>query len=243
MSYIEIGLAHEWWDSVYEDFLQILDAAGVSATVDDLQFSGFHSQGDGASFTGDFHLNEVDGDRLKEMLPEHHHHYIVNPLVELAKEHAKIQGRIGRNGLRYSYSYTMEIANYSSDENWCDEHTEKFEGDEERLLQVFRNLADYLYSQLEEEYNFQMAEETCYLWNGAKSDLAHAEEELRELRDSLQESLPSSEVQVKALHDQIDRLESTIEREQSRIDQLADLFHYRRDGKSLTIQEFYDEYF
>ena len=243
MSYIEIDLWDDWYSSTYAWFLEVLDAAGVSATADDISFSGFHSQGDGASFTGNFYLNEVDGDRLKELLPEHHHHYIANPLVELAKEHPKIQGKIGRNGLRYSHSNTMTIADYSSEESYCDEQTEKFEGDEERLLQIFRNLADYLYSQLRDEYEYQLADRTCCLWYDAKSDLAHAEAELQELRESLLESLPSAEVQVKALGDQMNRLESEIEQLETKIDQLADQFCFWKDGKSLSIEEFYNENF
>lgn len=243
MSYIEIHLWDDWWEFVIDDFLVVLAAAGVSAEAKDINFTGFHSQGDGASFTGNFYLNKVDGDKLKEMLPEHHHYYIVEPLVELAKEHPKIQGRIGRIGRHYSHSNTMTIDEYSSDEGYCDEFTEKFEGDEDRLLQIFRNLADYLYSQLEDEYEYQIAWQTVYLWDDEKSDLAHAEEELKELKDSCRESLPSAEVQVKALDDQISHLESSIELGQSRIDQLSDQFHYWKDGKSLTIEEFRNEYF
>ena len=243
MSYIEIDLAYEWWDSVYEDFLQILDAAGVSATAEDINFSGFHSQGDGARFLGNFYLNEVDHEKLRELLPEEDK-YLADDLQELAEKHPEIQGRITRCGLGYYYhSNTMHIDEYSSSLSYCDEYTEAFAGDEDALESIFRNLADYLYSQLRDEYEYQLVDRTCCLWYDAKSDLAHAEAELQELRESLIESLPSAEVQVKALDDQLDRLESIIEQETARIEQLADQFYYWKDGKSLTIEEFYNEYF
>lgn len=41
----------EWWDDVYEQFKEGVQAKGMC--VDRMQFSGFWSQGDGASFDGD----------------------------------------------------------------------------------------------------------------------------------------------------------------------------------------------
>lgn len=40
----------DWWDSVYEAFKEDMDAVGID--VDDMYFSGFWSQGDGACFEG-----------------------------------------------------------------------------------------------------------------------------------------------------------------------------------------------
>ena len=243
MSYIEIDLAYEWWDSVYEDFLQILDAAGVSATADDISFSGFHSQGDGARFLGNFYLNEVDHEKLRELLPEKYK-YLADDLQELAEKHPEIQGRITRCGLGYyCHSNTMHIGEYSSEYSYCDELTEAFEDDEDALEAIFRKFADMLYSQLESEYEYQLADQTFVRWVDAKSDLAHVEAELQELRESLLESLPSIDVRVKALGDQLDHLESEIEQLEAKIDQLANQFWYWKDGKSYTIEEFYNEYF
>lgn len=41
-----------WWDAVYEDWVDRLAEMGVVTEKDDISFSGFWSQGDGASFTG-----------------------------------------------------------------------------------------------------------------------------------------------------------------------------------------------
>ena len=39
-----------WWEGLYEDFTN--DCAALGVRVDDIQFSGFYSQGDGVAFSG-----------------------------------------------------------------------------------------------------------------------------------------------------------------------------------------------
>ena len=49
--YRDFNVEHiEWWDCVYDDFTCDMAAKGIH--VGDMRFSGFWSQGDGASFTG-----------------------------------------------------------------------------------------------------------------------------------------------------------------------------------------------
>jgi hypothetical protein len=46
----DINIDYNWWEWVYEDWIQKLEELGYKNI--DINFSGFHSQGDGASFTG-----------------------------------------------------------------------------------------------------------------------------------------------------------------------------------------------
>lgn len=46
----ELSTSYEWWDSVYEDAKA--DAKELGFDIEDIRFSGFWSQGDGASWTG-----------------------------------------------------------------------------------------------------------------------------------------------------------------------------------------------
>ena len=48
--YRDINVDHDWWDFTYDGFKQRMDDVGF--TVDEIRFSGFCSQGDGASFNG-----------------------------------------------------------------------------------------------------------------------------------------------------------------------------------------------
>lgn len=49
-SWREYALDYEWWDYIDESFKEKCKALGIS--VDDITFSGFYSQGDGAAFCG-----------------------------------------------------------------------------------------------------------------------------------------------------------------------------------------------
>ena len=46
----DINLYHGWWEYIYGDFKDRMELQGI--TVDDMYFSGFCSQGDGACFEG-----------------------------------------------------------------------------------------------------------------------------------------------------------------------------------------------
>jgi hypothetical protein len=46
----EHGAEHEWWECAYEDFKR--DGYKLGFVIDDINFSGFYSQGDGACWSG-----------------------------------------------------------------------------------------------------------------------------------------------------------------------------------------------
>lgn len=46
----DINIQHDWWDCTESDFIEDMERIGIR--VDDMFFSGFYSQGDGACFEG-----------------------------------------------------------------------------------------------------------------------------------------------------------------------------------------------
>lgn len=81
--YTEGGFEHTWWDSVYEDAKTVLGFMGFSDV--EISFSGFWSQGDGASFTGKWRAENVKLDALNEHAPEDKAlHDIATRISELA---------------------------------------------------------------------------------------------------------------------------------------------------------------
>lgn len=64
---------NHWAHHVLEDWVERLEDVGITTSVEQMHFTGFHSQGDGACFTG-----SID---LKEFLEAH---------PDLKKEHARL---------------------------------------------------------------------------------------------------------------------------------------------------------
>lgn len=49
--YRDANVDHDWWTSTFDVFIAVAKAFGIDTSSDEIQFSGFWSQGDGASFT------------------------------------------------------------------------------------------------------------------------------------------------------------------------------------------------
>lgn len=247
MSYINIQPHDGWYDYTIEDFCDnISPHFGLSVTSKDVAFSGFWSQGDGASFTGNFYLSDVDPEALKQSLPpEVELHQLADELAELAELHPEIQGFISRVSSLYSHSNTMIIGEWSSTNSYCDEYTEEFESAdaESTLIDIYRQLADWLYSRLEEDYNFQLADATAYRWADAVEERKDLQLELEQVKVDVAANPPKTQIQSAALSSQVTNLEGAIESLTNTIDQLADQFHYWLDGESITIEKFHEEYF
>lgn len=102
------NLDHEWWDSVYEGAK--MDGEERGFFIEDIRFSGFWSQGDGASWTGAVRLPQFlewmcTQDRYQPL-----HHRIV-PFIELMKD-GWIENRLDvtRSGFHYVHEQTVSPA-------------------------------------------------------------------------------------------------------------------------------------
>lgn len=51
----EINVDYDWYDTILFDFIDDCKKIGISVNYKDISFSGFYSQGDGASFVGEVH--------------------------------------------------------------------------------------------------------------------------------------------------------------------------------------------
>lgn len=120
-------------------------------------WSGFSCQGDGASFEGTFRPRDGSYERVKEHAP------VDEELHRLAKafdEAFKLAGTtaycsISTRGY-YSHSGTMEF-----EFDWCDDAVseENFEAAQKLIIDACRSFADWIYRQIEQEYEYQTSEE------------------------------------------------------------------------------------
>ena len=245
MKHIDIQPHDQWYEHTIEDFCDnVCPHFGLTVNYKDVEFSGFWSQGDGASFTGQFFLTDVNLTELKATCPtEVELHQLAEDLVDLAEAHHEIQGKVTRMSSRYSHSNTMIIGDYSSNNGYCNEETEAFAAVEDSVLRIFRELADWLYSSLNAEYDFQLADATARQWAESIEERTALQDELSQLQADVVSNPPQSPIQAKTLTTAIAALEVEIESLTSKIDQLSDQFHYWPKGAGpFTIEQFYENY-
>ena len=165
-----------WWhDAIFEDCARIFDILGiVSHRVErwhncttgksgsrevkpDISFSGFWSQGDGASFEGTWYYRRGMAKAMRAYAPQD------SELQEIAEGLQEMQRRT---------FYKLSARIVRTDSHYCHENTVGFEfeidGDSWRAISedvtggvenYMRRLMRWIYRQLEAEYNYQTSDE------------------------------------------------------------------------------------
>jgi hypothetical protein len=171
----EINVDHEWWDSTYDDFGQICTILGIELDRDEPSFSGFWSQGDGASWTGRYRAQGLGyagleplytydwaPAKIREHAPQDEElHRIADELCLLARIYGPVYAVVRRHDSRYVHSSTMCVSEWEYyDERDMDDVDEKIiDHVEEALLHAFQALAQWLYKTLEAEYDYLTSDE------------------------------------------------------------------------------------
>jgi hypothetical protein len=197
--YRDINVDHDWWEHTYEDFERICTILGIElhrtstmtprgrGSRPDIEFSGFWSQGDGASWTGAYrarewaslhrvHTYDIAPAKIREHAPNDEElHRIADELCLLARIYYPAYGVVERAG-RYSHSGTMRLAYCEPVEEDEDAYAEEVHTHvEETLTQLFRDLADWLYAQLEREYEHLTSDES--VWDTIQANELDEDEE------------------------------------------------------------------
>ena len=167
--YRDSNTDHDWWDCLYEGFKEDMTEKGIA--VDDISFSGFWSQGDGASFTG--YIAD-----LEKYLAAYENEGAYPTLRKLQAMGGNVALRWYRAGHHYVHEYTLEMD--ASVESfhicwWADPEMDPLRAavlevlDEEANRELtkleasvkenIRNLCRGLYRQLEEEYDYLTSDE------------------------------------------------------------------------------------
>ena len=140
----------DWYDCTKDDFHTILELIGFYNI--DSNFSGFCSQGDGASFSANYRYKKGCLKAVKQHAPNDTElHNIVSSIVSHQKDNGYLLScEVNQRG-NYSHSNTMNFSWYKNDDS-CFDWKNDFVEDE--LEQLFRDLADWYYSRLESEYEY-----------------------------------------------------------------------------------------
>lgn len=178
--YRDINVDHDWWDLIYDDFNAICKRMGIDLDKQEPSFSGFWSQGDGASFTGSFSGSIADtaAEEIRNYAPlDTELHRIADELTLIGRIYYRAYARIGRPyGTHYCHQYTMYVTDFepleSEVDDWADDIHEAVE---QGLQELFRDLAGWLYRTLEQEYDYFTSDEE--VWETIVANELHLEEE------------------------------------------------------------------
>lgn len=169
------NVGHDWWDSVYSDFHQICEILGIDLDKNEPSFSGFWSQGDGASWTGAYNAvgrriptYDLAPQKIREHAPKDEElHRIADELCLLARVYFPTYIQVSRNIGHYVHSSTMNVETLElcvGGEWYADYHDhgiadEVLDHVNDTLQDLFRALAGWLYTTLETEYDYLTSDE------------------------------------------------------------------------------------
>ena len=188
----------EWYNDVYETMQSTWRDAGLDVSTDDMYFSGFHSQGDGACFTKasiDWHLfwPQLTGNypllsRFKEAIPQpslhknchrYCHENTVN--VEVVDQYGYQESEVAYQAIASRFKKMPEF-NYSTfnrhPELWehlqtrfVDRFNQELEALSDEVSTIFRNKMIELYQALQREYD-SLTSDDCLAEYFLDSELA-----------------------------------------------------------------------
>ncbi len=157
----------DWHEFTFDDFTQISGILGLSLATRSVRlmgggsrvepkiyFSGFSSQGDGACFEGEYRFVHDILRRIRNYAPEASDlHGIVRRLVETQRRNFyQLTASIRHSG-RYCHEYSMTIPVSRHSPTGQDVSL----ADEEIVIEALRDLARWLYRQLEAEHDYRTA--------------------------------------------------------------------------------------
>lgn len=167
--YREAAVTDDWWDAVYDDFERICDILGISLKTRPVRlmgggtrqkpcvwFSGFSSQGDGASFEATVRHAKGSAREIRSYAPKDETlHSIADRLQGTQRQNFdQLTADVTHRG-RYYHEYCMTI------DVMRDSPTGQapVEGSEETVVETLHDLARWLYRQLEAEFDHLTSDE------------------------------------------------------------------------------------
>lgn len=162
--YREGAFDHDWYDAVYEDFQRIAEILGICLRTrisrlmgggisesPCIWFTGFWSQGDGASWEGSYAFSKGASSAIRSYAPQDRElHRIADALLAIQRRNFyQLQADVRHRG-GYYHAFTMDI-DVTRESPICQDMTEDAES---TVADLLRDLARWLYRQLEQEYDY-----------------------------------------------------------------------------------------
>jgi hypothetical protein len=148
----ERATCDEWWyESTIDDAKEIGALMGIE--IDNIYFSGFGSQGDGACFTGQYYYKKGGLKAVKEYAPQDTElHEIAEQLQLLNRQHFYQLSASVRQSGHYNHEYCTDINVDGGEYSVSNDN-------EEAVNDTLRDYMRWIYKRLEAEYNYCTSEE------------------------------------------------------------------------------------
>lgn len=166
--------AREWWrdcearsgdnffaECVIEDAESVAEILGI--TFDRrgkhspaVYWSGFWSQGDGACFDGSYSYAKGARKAIREYAPQDSElHRIADELTKVQRRYFFALSATCEQRGHYQHSGCMSVCVRDDRDGWRGVSSD----DDEEIRQLLRDFADWIYRQLEREYEYRMSDE------------------------------------------------------------------------------------
>jgi hypothetical protein len=221
-----------WYETTIDDAKTV--AALMGWNLDDVYFSGFWSQGDGACFTGGMGYAKGCAKAVTEYAPlDAEIQRIAAAWQELQRRNFyKLEAGLkhtGRYNHEFSVSYRWYAGGYDA-------------GDSDEGEELARDFMRWIYRNLEREYEYQSAWTRAQAWSEAAAtaatEKAAARQLIRDMREARRKGGEAAPSICTALRRTVrQHLAEAVEALEERAELAAD-FWYREDGKTQSIEEF-----
>lgn len=167
--YRQVSTDDDWHEVVFEDFERVCEILGIDLATRSVPlygggarqkpciwFSGFSSQGDGACLEGSYQYKKGAAREIRAYAPKDARLAgIADRLQQIQRKNLYALGaRMSHRG-RYYHEYCMDI----SVERASDTYQPPTPDAEEIIIEALRDLARWLYRQLEREYEYHTSDE------------------------------------------------------------------------------------
>lgn len=169
----EGNLDYDWFDSLYDDAVQIGEILGIEfdqrlgrtmggkqTRAPKIWWSGFYSQGDGACFEGSW-VWKACSKAIRDYAPKDETLHDIADRLTAIDNGEGFSARMKHSG-HYYHSGCMSVDVEFSDEVLGEDKElpqAEFSASETAIIQAMRDFADWIYSSLEKEHDWLQADE------------------------------------------------------------------------------------
>jgi hypothetical protein len=236
-----------WHAGVYGNAKDAARTIGID--IDDISFSGFWSQGDGASFTGSYAYAKGAAAAIRKEWPKATElHAIADRLQRVqSRNFYQLEASISRSIGHYCHEMTMRVDIDRADGKevaggaWVQGRYVPSEAEGE-IIDAMRDFARWIYKSLETEYEYQQAWNLANGWHDAEDtaseEKASARALIKDIGAARRAGTMAAPTICAALHKAVKEHLRAMQEALSLRAAIADNFHYWADGKSIPIEQF-----